>query len=97
MVRSCRTLLLQLEEERKKLLEAINATFGHLGQVKRKKLNRRKFYDQRFCLELCNPFFLTSLASHILHGRMPCCPEQFCALSATGVNCLRPADTKAKL
>lgn len=26
-----RTMLLQLEEERKKLLEAINATFGHLG------------------------------------------------------------------
>lgn len=29
----CRTLLLQLEEERKKLVEAINVTFGHLGQV----------------------------------------------------------------
>lgn len=28
----CRTLLLQLEEERKKLVEAINVTFGHLGQ-----------------------------------------------------------------
>lgn len=27
-----RTLLLQLEEERKKLVEAINVTFGHLGQ-----------------------------------------------------------------
>lgn len=26
-----RTMLLQLEEERKKLVEAINATFGHLG------------------------------------------------------------------
>ncbi len=26
-----RTLLLQLEEERKKLVEAINVTFGHLG------------------------------------------------------------------
>jgi hypothetical protein len=30
----CRTLLLQLEEERKKLVEAINVTFGHLGQVR---------------------------------------------------------------
>lgn len=29
-----RTLLLQLEEERKKLVEAINVTFGHLGQVR---------------------------------------------------------------
>lgn len=27
----CRTMLLQLEEERKKLLEAISATFAHLG------------------------------------------------------------------